>query len=196
MKTKNFTTNAILFVVLLVAYNLGSYAQPSRFKTIRQTLTINLPKAKYDDIGHEVSVKVARRCMDLFKDKMQLHAIIDSIAKVNLVIDSSRKITTAEVFGGEDLLKWMEKTINKFDKSRGRNVGIKLAFGIYTDELLDSLKIYSNARQEIFKRRNRITVFLIPCDKNKRGAPIFGLEESPYRRVRKEKESFKKANNK
>ena len=201
MKTKSYATNAIL-VVLLVACNLSSNAQLTsiakkltfrkKYRTLERAFT-NI-KFPYNNGGHTVNIDTALLCIASFSTEMWKNRIID-IEKTKLNNGTvlypadvkPRMITTAEVFGGKDLLKWMEETIYNLDNTGGEKVGFKLAFGVYTEALLNFFNKYSDSVKQKTKRRDRITIFIIPCFKYEIDGiyfkPIVKLEESPYRRT-------------
>lgn len=187
MKSKNQIGRVILFIVLLVACNLSSYPQlndTARYNIIKRALERSRLTShnNYNDEGRPIDMHIAQRCIKLFKPEMLKHRIMDTKSRKlspQRTMIVPRMITTAEVFGGTGLLDWIAETINKLDSTGGNNVGIKLAYGIYTEELLNTLREFGNDSTEIAKRRNRITIFLIPCDKNEIGQRLI-LYSSRY----------------
>lgn len=193
MKSRNKIGKLALCIILLVACKISSYAQlndTARYNTIRRALershikSTEKPdiKLKYNDDGSIIDLDIALRCISLFKPEMLKHKIMDTksikyTAQRTMIVP--RMITTAEVFGGLGLLDWIAETINKVDSTGGNNVGIKLVYGIYTEELLNTLNRFANAPEQKAKRKDRISTFLFPCDKNKKDCPVIS-HSSPY----------------
>lgn len=117
------------------------------------------------DEGHEVKLKDALECISRFTPTMEAHGIKRILKGPVPKIGKMRKITESEEFQGKNLLEWMVKTVNKYDpEGKGRNMGIRLMFGVYDNDFLD---IYLKDKPTLrFKKQDRITIFLVPYHYN------------------------------
>ena len=172
MKLRNLISAVPLLVVLLTACQQICNAQgntsnqSTSFKKSVLSKTIG-SRPLYNDEGILIPSFVAQQCIAAFSEEMPKHGIDTVEKRTNINIKKTRKITTETVFAGEKLMAWLAQTIAQLDPTGGDSVGIKLVFGIYTPEALKILlSKYGNMSEQWKKRENRITVFIVPYNKN------------------------------
>lgn len=112
--------------------------------------------------GRQVRLDSALQCISLFKPIMKSHRIMDTFSYSPLIMTRvTRKITEYEELGGPDLLEWMKNTVYKLDPNgKGKNLGIRLSLGIYTDEFLKTYHPKDSLLRA--KKHDRITIFFVP----------------------------------
>jgi hypothetical protein len=118
-----------------------------------------------EDVGREVAMDSALQCIAIYEPEMYRHAIELNPGRARAIgTINSRKITKHEDFAGDMLLEWMLKMVRILDpEGNGNNVGFQLHMGIYTDEFLRTY--HPDQPDVIEKKRNRITIFIIPYGK-------------------------------
>ena len=150
------------------------------------------------DQGREVSLKAAFSCIEHFAPAMREHGIVDDMSSEvfldgmstatmnNTIVLKKRRITESEEFAGPNLLNWMIKVVRRYDASgQGKNMVIRLMLGIYNDAFLDYYLPSNtkdrdvNAKNDNLKqhKKDRITIFLVPCYYNANGEQIDFLGE-------------------
>lgn len=154
--------------------NLTAGIQATAASVDDLTILKNLlePKKKHptirpdeSDDGHEVKLKDARECIERFAPTMAAHGITLTGKGPIPEIGKMSRITESEEFRGSNLLEWMVKTARKYDpEGEGKNMGIQLKLGIYTNAFLEN---YLRDNPELRdKKRDRITIFLVPHYQN------------------------------
>jgi len=116
---------------------------------------------KFDGPGGPVLLSKAEPCFRLYETRMAEHGVGRPVP-VNVRITKEQKITDYVIFGGKELLNWIEKTVKKYDPDGlGDNLEFHIQFGIYTDTYIGER---FPAGQERERRKNRFTVFIVPYD--------------------------------
>jgi hypothetical protein len=113
-----------------------------------------------DEDGREVSAENADLCINIFPTEMGKHGIKQTAGPVSFIIKKARQITKSEDFYGKGLLDWLVKTVDTYDPvGEGKNIRIKVVFGIYTPTFLANEGVGANLKA---KKNDRIGVFLVP----------------------------------
>jgi hypothetical protein len=135
----------------------------------------DIPENKLDpkDAGRPIPFSLAKPCMDRYINEMRMNGLDSTGGRSLELLIMSRKITTAELFGSENLLRWMQTTVNLFDKAEnGANLGFELRMGILDASFLKAA--FPDPADSSYRtaKLNRIVVFIVPFH-TKNGKQMF-----------------------
>lgn len=125
----------------------------------------HLAPVNFVNRGRRVPLSIAEDCITNYISIMSEHGF--KVERTLLARDTTvnvitRKLTVYEDFDDTELTTFLQDARDSFAETfPGRRVLTRLTLGIYTDEVLDDLRL-GLSEEEKAERRGRMTIFIIP----------------------------------